>query len=104
MLRRGYTTTSLSVPSQQSADDCLHHAMESLTAQGLELYLSDLGSVFPILKQMTIGRRCVTGASKPLSHDSCKDSFSLQLHFGCLLSKGVKVCPSSSPAQPTRSA
>ena len=101
MLRRGCTATSLSIPCQrQSVVDCLSNAFDVtswtiLRSQGLDIYLYELGRTFPALKQMTIGRRCMTETSKPQSHkdfrDCNHDDIRLQCHFGLLLSK-VKVC------------
>ena len=91
MLRRGFTATVLSVPHHQSTEDCMYHALDVLRSQGLYLY--DLDQSFPILEQITMGRRCPTEASNPPSHYSCKDCRDadiLRLRFSRLLSR-VKV-------------
>ena len=103
VVRRGGTATSLSIPGHYRTEDCLQHAMDVLISKGLDICLCHMGNIFTNLKQMTIGRRCVTEASNPLLYDSCKechDAILLELRFDCLLSE-VKVCSSSLPAQPT---
>ena len=103
VVRRGGTATSLSIPGHYRTEDCLPHAMNVLRSEGFDICMCHMGNIFPELKQMTIGRRCVTEASNPSLYDSCKDchdAILLQLHFDCLLSK-VRVCSSSLPAQPT---
>ena len=102
MLRRGCTATSLSVPTQQqTVVDCLSNAFDVTSwtvsrSQGLDIYLYELGSSFPALNQMTIGKRCMTETSTSVSHEDFRDcdhdDIRLQCHFGLLLSR-VKVCP-----------
>ena len=58
--------------------------MDVLISKGLDICLCHMGNIFTNLKQMTIGRRCVTEASNPLLYDSCKDchdAILLELHF-----------------------
>ena len=102
MLRRGSTATSLSVPSPQSTDSCMYQAYDVLRSQGLYLY--DLREMFPRLEQITIGRRCLAGASGPASHfkrGECCAAFEVEKYFKSLLSH-VKVCSSLSSAHCAR--
>ena len=109
MLRRGRTTTSLSVPGYVHTSNRLRHAMGALSHQRLlGAHLFDLGTVFPRLEQISVGRsngrlnyvydpRCCTGDAVP---------FDTQTYFGPLISN-AKVCSErenfSLSAQATRS-
>ena len=92
VLKRGYTATSLSVPSHQSRLDCVAHAVNDLGLQGL--YLHDLCEHFPSLEQVTIGGVCTTGPATLLSRyycGNCHEGFEMHVFFRALLSD-IKVC------------
>ena len=100
MLRRGRTTTSLSVPGYEHTSPRICRAMEPLRLLGPDQ--CDLGLVFPRLEQISVGRSrrrlnyvydsgCCTGDAEP---------FDTQTYFGPLISN-AKVCSSSLAAQAT---
>ena len=105
VLRRGRTTTSLSVPGHQSTFTCVHSTMDVLRLQGIHDH--DYGQVFPSLEQITIGSRCPSRASAPMSrYYDCKDchgTFILHERFRAFLAD-VKVCCWTSFARAVRSA
>ena len=100
VLRRGCTTTSLSVRGQESTSRTLRCAMKVLNSQGLDLY--DLGTAFPRLEQISVGRsrRCHDDDYDPMYCNS--SPFDTHTYFAALLSN-VKVCSSLSSAQTARS-
>ena len=103
VLRRGCTTTSLSVPGYEHTSPRIRRAMETLRLLGPHQY--DLGIFFPKLEQISVGRsrrhldyiydpKWCTGNAVP---------FDTRTYFGPLL-PNAKVCSSSLSAQATRSA
>ena len=104
MLRRGRTTTSLSVPGYESTSTTIRCAMDVLRSQGL--HLDDLSIAFPNLEQISVGRsrRCLENEDyDPMWCMGDSAPFDTQTYFGTLLSN-AKVCTSLPSAQAARSA
>ena len=105
VLRRGCTTTSLSVPGYEHTSPCIRHAMDALShLRLLGAHLYDLGTVFPKLEQISVGRsrrRCQDDDYDPRCCTFDGVPFDTQTYFGPLISN-AKVCSSSSSARATR--
>lgn len=103
VLRRGCTTTSLSVPGYVHTSPRIQHAMDALRL--LDPHLYDLGIVFPKIEQISAGRsrRCLDYVYDPSCCTGDAVPFDTQTYFGPLISN-AKVCSSSSSAQAIRTA
>ena len=97
VLRRGCTTTSLSVPGYEHTSMRISRAMDALNLLGPHLY--DLDIAFPRLEQISVGRsrRCQDYVHDPMWCMGDANPFDTRTYFATLISN-AKVCSSSSSA------